>query len=166
MRTVEEKDLAFEFADALHAVNFDCDEVRGKSCMNTVDFIVEYEDRRLFVEVKDPDAPDTANPAAFHDKMGSETLVQNLARKFRDGVFFQHFKDGMNKRAEYVVLISMRALDDALLLAKQDELCRSIPIKHDHWKGGATPSCAILNLEQWKKRFGENSVWRLSDQSK
>ena len=59
----------------------------------------------------------------------------------------------------------MGALDDALLLAKQDELQRSIPFSHKSWQRNSAAACVILNMNQWKKRYGNESIRRLSDVS-
>jgi hypothetical protein len=158
-----ELDLEFDFVGALDAVKFDDGTTHTFSSIQPVDFIVEYEDCYRFVEVKDPDNPDATNVEAFREKLKSGRLIRSLAGKYRDSLFFQSFQDNQQKDIEYIVLLSMCALDDALLLAKQDELQRSIPFRHRSWQRNSATACVILNMNQWKKRYGSGSIRRLSD---
>jgi hypothetical protein len=48
-------ELVFDFVGALSAELFDGQAHGLSHCMRAVDVIVEYSDRDLFVEVKDPD---------------------------------------------------------------------------------------------------------------
>lgn len=162
---LRERDLEFDFTDALDAVKFDDGTVHSSSSIQPVDFIVEFEDCYKFVEVKDPDEPGTVNVEAFRKKLQSGKLIRSLAGKYRDSLFFRSFQDNPRKDVEYIVLLSMRRLDDALLLAKQDQLLRSIPFTHESWKRNSASVCVILNMKQWKRKYGENSINRLSEAS-
>jgi hypothetical protein len=159
-----EDDLEFDFDGALTVLKFD-DGTHSASSVQPVDFIVEYTDHFLFIEVKDPDVPNPANLEAFRKKLSSGELIKNLARKYRDSRFFLSFQQNQTKEFKYVVLLSMQSLDDALLLSKQDELHRSIPLSHPSWQTNSATACAILNLAQWQKRYGVHSVCRLSEMS-
>ncbi|AQA18964.1 hypothetical protein BST95_12650 [Halioglobus japonicus] len=163
MTKLVELDLEFDFSDAIEAIQFDEDLSHGNSCMKRVDFIAEYEDFYLFIEVKDPDDPAAANPQAFVQKLRSDELIRSLAGKYRDSLLFRILANKCNKDMHYVVLFSMASLEPALLLSKQDALHREIPLNHDDWRIPSARSCVILNLKQYKIRFGENSVRRISD---
>lgn len=158
-----EKDLEFDFTGALRAFKFDDRVTHSSSSIQPVDFIIEYADCYRFVEVKDPDKPGAEDVQAFRDKLKSGKLIRSLAGKYRDSLFFRSFQDNEHKEVEYVVLLSMSVLDDALLLAKQDELLRSIPFTHKSWQRNSASACVILNMNQWKKRYGADSVRRLSE---
>jgi len=158
-----ELDLEFDFIGALTASKFDDGTTHTSSSIQPVDFIVEYEDCYRFVEIKDPDEPDAVNVEAFREKLKSGRLIRSLAGKYRDSLFFRGFQDNHQKDIEYVVLLSMSSLDDALLLSKQDELQRSIPFSHKSWQRNSATACVILNMNQWKKRYGNESIRRLSD---
>lgn len=160
-----ENDLEFDFAGALTVLKFDDEKTHSASSVQAVDFIVEYADHFLFVEVKDPDVPNPADIEAFKRKLRSGELIRSLARKYRDSRFFLSFQQNQTKEFQYVVLLSMQSLDDALLLNKQDELHRSIPLTHPSWQTNSATACAILNLAQWQKRYGVQSVYRLSEMS-
>lgn len=163
MTTVQEFDLELSFPGAQSVIHFDDSEYHAGSTVQRVDFIAEYEAYYLFVEIKDPDIPTAQDPAAFVTKLNSGKLVQSLAGKFRDTQFFRSAQGKTDRKILYLVLLSMQSLDNALLVAKQDELRKAIPIRHLDWESDCAASCIILNFEQWKKRFGEQSLRRISE---
>lgn len=162
MTVLVENDLEFDFSSAMNAIIFDDNTLHTPSTIKRVDFIAEFSDRFIFLEVKDPDMPGAANPEAFKTKLLTGNLIPDLAGKYRDSLWFQTLSGKATKPIHYVVLISMASLEPALLLAKQDELKRSLPITHKEWSTPCVAGCAILNIDQYKKQFGENSVRRLS----
>lgn len=163
MTKLAELDLEFDFSDAIEAIQFDDDLIHGNSSMKRVDFIAEYESFYRFIEVKDPDSPVAANPQAFLKKLKSDELIRSLAGKYRDSLLFRILANKCGKDMHYVVLLSMAALDPALLLSKQDALKREMPLNHGEWVLSAAKSCVILNLDQYKRHFGKSSVRRISD---
>jgi hypothetical protein len=160
-----EKDLAFDFSDAINALQFDDTTFHGHSSMKRVDFISEYDDFYRFIEVKDPDLPAVTeeNKANFLVDLNSGKLLNSFAGKYRDSLLFRHLEGKSDKPVDYIVLLSMSSLDPAMLLNKIDLLHREIPLNHNAWTGNSARSCVILNLEQYKIRFGETSVRRLSE---
>lgn len=162
MTVLTENDLEFDFSQAIEAIVFDDDGLHGSSTIKRVDFIAEFTDRIIFLEIKDPDNPSAANPNAFKHKLLSGNLIPDLAGKYRDSLWFRTLSNKVNKPMHYIVLLSMASLEPALLLAKQDELKRALPIKHADWSVPCAQACIILNLDQYKRQFGETSVRRLS----
>jgi len=162
MTVLAEADLEFDFSEAMRAIRFDDDTTHGKSTMKRVDFIVEYADRYIFLEVKDPDNPAAANPEVFRQKLLGGNLIPDLAGKYRDSLWFHTLCGKADKPIYYVVLLSMAALDPALLLNKQDELHRCLPMNHRDWSRPFAQACVILNLEQYKRQFGTHAVRRKS----
>ena len=162
MTVLVENDLEFDFSSAMEAIIFDDDTLHNPSTIKRVDFIAEFNDRFIFLEVKDPDMPGAANPEAFKTKLLTGNLIPDLAGKYRDSSWFRSLSGKATKPIHYIVLISMASLEPALLLAKQDELKRSMPITHKDWSAPCVAGCAILNMDQYKKQFGANSVRRLS----
>lgn len=157
-----EGDLEFDFTGALGAFKFDDGRTHATSSVQAVDFIVEYPDCYRFVEVKDPDQPGATNPQAFIDKFRSGKLVRSLAGKYRDSCFFRGCEGKNPKKIEYVVLLAMDVLDAAMLLSKQNELHRSIPLRHSNWLQDSASICLVLNMNQWRRLYGNGSVKRLS----
>lgn len=163
MTKLIENDLEFDFSDAVTAFQFDDDATHGNSSMKRVDFIAEYDDFYRFIEVKDPDIDLIADHSSFLAKFQSGNLVASLAGKYRDSLLFRVLANKCNKDMHYIVLLSMASIDVAMLLNKQDKLHREIPLNHDEWVLPSAKSCVILNLEQYKRQFGENSVRRISE---
>lgn len=164
MRTLQEEDLIFDVTSAVRAEKFDDDAIHGtKSTMKRVDFIIEEEDRVIFLEVKDPDRPGAVNPEKLKNDLQSGNLVPELAGKYRDSLLFASLRGGYGKPINYVVLISMEHLDNALILTKSDALCSAIPLSNRLWQEPSASSCVILKLSAYKQRFGDKSVWRASD---
>ncbi|MBY8951564.1 hypothetical protein J1G36_06610 [Pseudomonas carnis] len=162
MTILSEDDLEFDFNLAVEAICFDNNTLHQQSTMKRVDFIAEFADHYVFLEIKDPDRPAAANPDAFTQKLLGGNLIPDLAGKYRDSLWFRTLSGKADKPIQYIVLLSMASLEPALLLAKQDELQRALPIRHTDWPTPCAQACAILNLEQYKKKFGADSVRRLS----
>jgi len=160
-----EKDLGFNFPNDVTAFQFDDDAIHGNSTMKRVDFILEHDDCYLFIEVKDPDIPAATeqNRAEFLTDLQSGKLLNSLSGKYRDSLLFRHLAGKNDKPIDYIVLLSMSSLDPAFLLNKIDALHREIPLNHNSWSVTSARSCVILNLEQYKNQFGENSVRRISE---
>ncbi len=137
---LSEDDLEFDFSAAIEVIRFDDNTLHGKSTMKRVDFIAEYEDRFVFLEVKDPDNPAAVKPEAFSKKLLSGNLIPDLAGKYRDTLWFRTLSGKVGKPVHYVVLLSMASLDPAPF----------------------AQACVVLNLDQYKKQFGASSVRRLS----
>jgi len=164
MRTVQEDDLIFDVTAAVKAEKFDDVVIHGaKSTMKRVDFIIEKDDKVIFLEVKDPDMPGAVNPNKLKQDLQGGNLIPELAGKYRDSLLFTHLRGGFGKPIQYVVLINMACLDDALILNKTDALKSAIPISHRQWRQDSANSCVILKLDAYKRAFGDQSVWRASD---
>ena len=96
--TLKEGMLSIDFTGAKNAFRFDegnhiLPNYHGLShCMNAVDFIVEYADRYLFVEIKDP--PDQTRYNAEQD---AADLINNLVTKFRDTFLYRWAENKLDK---------------------------------------------------------------------
>lgn len=163
MPHLTENDLEFDFSSAIKAFKFDDDLLHKPSTLKRVDFVVEFEDRIVFLEVKDPDIPGALRPEKFREELLTGNLIPALASKYRESSWFQMHVKTTDKPVYYLVLIAMAELDDALLLAKTDQLKKALPVTHKSWQKPSVKGCAILNVEQYKKYFGPNSIKRLSD---
>jgi len=163
MTKLTELDLEFDFNGSIEAIKFDEDSNHLGNTIKRVDFVVEYDDCYRFIEVKDPDIPGATDIDGFISKLKSGKLIQSLSGKYRDTLFFRTIQKKADKKIEYIVLLSMSKLEAPLLMNKQDELHRSIPFQHSDWSSNSVAVCVILNMQQWKKRYGENSIRRLSE---
>ena len=160
MVTLEEQDLRISLEKAVDGENFDREDVKHGTSLQPVDLIFEFKDYYLFVEVKDPDVPGTSNPESFRTNLQSGKVIRKVAGKFRDTTYFRINEGKCDKKIKYVFLLSMASLDAALLETKQDELRKSLPSSHSFW--GSNVTCVIMNIEQWKRKFGKHSITRIS----
>lgn len=156
--TLREHELVFEFVGALQAKVFD-DDTHGLShCMKAVDFVVEYPDHDLFVEVKDPDQTD-ATPerrAAFERKLHSAELIRSLAGKYRDSWLYR-FAEQRDKPVRYVLLLQLSSLTPELLVTLSDRLKHELPLHGPRtWIRPFVERVAVLDMRQWNAmgRYG------------
>jgi hypothetical protein len=166
MLDAKDGDLYFDFPEADSQEPFDDEATFGTTTIQPVDFIVDIDERYVFIEVKDHDNPVAKNQQAILAKLRDGRLIRKLAGKYRDSRFFFEFQQRSPKPVHYVVVLSWAAVDNALLLAKTEELKLAIPISHASHRLSCLDQCIILNLEQFKKRFGDGCVWRKSEYEK
>lgn len=132
MCRLQEGELEFDFKNALKGRKFDDPKTyRLSHCMKSVDFIVEFPDKYLFVEVKDPQQSGVTEDRRqkWCKKLTSGKLDQDLKYKYRDSFLYEWgLERGDDKPILYAVLIGLDTLDDALLLRRQEALCKALPI--------------------------------------
>lgn len=157
MTELVEGDLKITLPVGTSARRFD-DGSHGLShCMKAVDFIVDLDDRVLFIEIKYPDKPSAVefhNPSEFIKKFLSGQLDADLQYKYRDSYLYELASGCVDKPIFYYVLIGAGALSDADLLARTDALKRNIPIcgaNGKPWKKPFAAGCAVMNLLAWNK---------------
>ena len=141
-----------DFDAAIGATALGAEATKDHSDLLLVDFVVEYEDRYLFVEILEPDGGDA------QERLRSDALCERLARMYRDSMFFHSFGDRQPKAVEYAVLHTLPGIDETLVFVLQDELRRRIPLSHPVWKEDSAASCSVMTVEQWKKRYGNDAV--------
>ena len=159
---LQEKDLEFNFSDAISGGKFDDCEHCLSHCMCAVDFIVELETAYLFVEVKDP-----AHPCArlkekkkFEKKALDGILHYEIVEKFRDTFIYRWAEDKLDKPVHYISLIT---LDEGLTNSFQDRLMKELPFAGSaRWKQKIAQSVIVVTLDAWNRRFVKWPVRRLS----
>jgi len=158
---LREGKLIFDFATAIDAFKFDetnsaLPSFHGLShCMKAVDFVVEYEDHYLFVEVKDP--PDYNRYGTEKEKVD---LVKNLVSKFRDSFIYRWGEGKIDKPIYYQCLVE---IDNAQTLYLMDKLKRQLPMKKipSSWKYPLAKLCAVANRRTWNSTFADIQVDRV-----
>lgn len=165
MTVLTEGNLEFSF-NAVQSVDRLDDAQHGMThCMKAVDFIVESNDRYWFIEVKDPDNPRATAAAkkAFAENLKTGKLRKDLVIKYRDSFLYRWAMKKLDKPVKYVVLLCMKALDDAALLQQNDNLRRNLPTeKANSWQRPLADSCVILDFDGWNKQFPNWQVTRTS----
>lgn len=168
MNELIEGDLKVTFPVGTEARKFD-DGTHGLGhCMKAVDFIVELNDRVLFVEFKDPDDPNAVNSRNSDKtikKFLSSNLDSDLQYKYRDSYLYELASGRADKPIYYYVLIAASTLSDADLLARTDALKRNLPVYRangEHWKKPFVEGCAVMNLLAWNKALPMYPASRVS----
>lgn len=163
--TLREGQLVFDFTGSVAAEKWDVPGTPVPETMRKVDFVVEEEDRFLFVEVKDISDTRTTESAraGFIDKLKSGPLVnENLVPKCRDTWAYLHLMNRDSKPIVYVVLFSAYEHTEkpdffAGLLEKLRK--RLAKEGKQPWKRRYSQDCAVANMRQWNRRF-QYRVWR------
>jgi len=160
---LREGPLQFDFSDAKAAFKFD-EQDRSASayhglshCMKAVDFLVEYDDHYLFIEVKIPRSP--ARYASEHD---ISDLIKNLTQKFRDTFLYRWAEDKLDKPVHYHCLIE---LDNAQTLHLMHQLKRHLPTERCpiRWQRPLAHVCTVANRETWNAVFPNIQVRHVPD---
>jgi len=167
MTVLREGNLELRLPRAASGRKFD-EGAHGMShCMKAVDFIVEFPDRIMFIEVKDPDDPAAAghpNSADFLQDLQSGKIDNALALKFRDSFLYEWAADRLEKPVHYLVLLAAKSLDAAMLLSRTDSLKEQLPYDGPSggiWKRRLAERCAVLNIEAWNRHLPDIPVIRL-----
>lgn len=168
MTSLAEGDLQIALPAGAAGRKFDDGATHGLShCMKAVDFIVELDERILFIEFKGPDHP-AAQPKdrnTFLTKILSGGLDSDLKTKYRDSFLYEWGAGRVTKPIYYLVLIGASSLSEAELLARTDALRRQLPAHGPGdrpWKKPFVAGCGVMNIETWNKALPQFPVNRLS----
>ncbi|MDP8239513.1 MAG: hypothetical protein P9X24_10520 [Candidatus Hatepunaea meridiana] len=166
-----ENDLQFDFSKALKPARRFDDENHGLShCMKAVDFIIELNDKILFIEVKDPQHPRVSKEelTRFLAKLKSKELVnKELIPKCRDSFLYEYAMNNLGKPVFYYVLIAIDALTKAELFYQTDILRKHIPVEgipENPWQNRFIEGCMVMNIDTWNLYLPEYPVSRISEQ--
>jgi hypothetical protein len=168
MTILTEGDLQLTLPAIAHARKFDDNTTHGLShCMKAVDFIIELADRILFVEIKDPDAPNApkTNRDTYIQEFLSGRFDADLKTKCRDTWLYEWAQGRAKKPITYVVLMGAQTLTSADLLRRTDALKRALPLMgpaNQAWKNPFITGCAVMNLAAWNSTMPAFAVTRRS----
>ena len=111
--TLTEGTLQITFNGAVRGRKFDDRATHGLSQMKAVDFIVEFPARYLFVEIKDPGAPQVPQDSAteFQRRFTRGKIDESLKYKFRDSFLYEWASGRAEKPIDYYVLITGNRAD-------------------------------------------------------
>lgn len=159
---LQEGMLQFDFSGAINAFKFDQQNqdlatYHGLShCMKSVDFIAEYADYYLFVEIKDP-----RDPARYGTATDKAKLIKSLATKFRDSFLYRWAENKLDKPVRYQCLVE---LDNAQTLYLMNKLKNQLPTNRQpaQWHRPLACLCAVVNRETWNRNFPNIQVNRIA----
>jgi hypothetical protein len=164
-----ERDLEFNFTDALEAIVFDEMEdenlpnYHGIGGMHRVDFIVELQTAILFVEVKDPSNPDATpeNVLKFLKKVEEGSLSGTFASKYLDSFIYRWAENKTSKPIHYINLVT---LEEELLGSLSDEIIAKLPpMNHEvpRWQRQVVNNVQVFNIDSWNENFPKWPVRRV-----
>lgn len=168
MPIIGEDYLQIQFPEGVSTRKFDNTDSHGLShCMKAVDYIVELEDRILFIEFKDPENPNAQakNREEFIKNFRSGQIDNDLKTKFRDTFLYEWASGRADKPIHYLVLIGAQTLSKTELLTRTEALKRLIPINGPNgeaWKKPFVAGCAVMNLATWNNRWPQYPASRIS----
>ena len=166
MTVLQEGNLKVTFDGEVRAWKFD-DESHGLShCMKAVDFIIEFHDRYLFLEIKDPQHPDASRESRdeFMCKFLGGNLDKDLRYKYRDSFLYEWASGRADKPVHYLVLIADDALSDMDLTFRTDALAKTLPLRGPEsasWTRPIVEHCVVFNIEAWKRTMPQYPLDRL-----
>ena len=164
----QERDLEITINNATDARKFDEPGSPKPGQMKAVDFIVEYPDRYVFIEFKDPQHPDS-NLTSYEELSAyyqSENIDQELVYKYRDSLLYEWAAGRAERDVYYLVLIAIEHLTTADLDKKKRDLDRKLPVGiASSWEKSIVSGCGVFNLASWNEQFPNLRVRRLSSQT-
>ena len=157
--TLTEGCLTISFTGAVDAFKFDDDDCNSphyhglSHCMKAVDFIVEFPDYYLFVEIKNP--PSENRYTQLDDR---NELVKSLVVKYRDSFLYRFAEKKVDKPVKYICLVET---DNVTLNVLQNDLKRGLPERgpSKRWKIPLLNMCTVINTEHWKENFPD---WKIT----
>ena len=166
MKVLQERNLQVTFEGEVDAWKFD-DESHGLShCMKAVDLIVEFPDRYLFLEFKDPQHPDAPqeNRDKFIQEFTGGKLDEDCKYKYRDSFLYEWASGKADKPVHFFVLVADDTLTNAELTTRTDALARILPLRGPDsgvWTKRIVESCVVFNLESWNRSLARYPVHRI-----
>jgi hypothetical protein len=166
MKVLTEGNLQITIPAGISVTKFDDDNHGLTHCMKAVDFIVELEDKYLFIEFKDPYHPQSekAEREEWIKKFFSGIIDEDLKYKYRDSLLYFWAAGRANKPIYYYVLVAMDTLTEADLIARTDELKRKLPVEGPQsgvWKRKIVYGCAVFNISTWNRFLTTYPVSRI-----
>lgn len=168
MNVLTEGNLQITLPDGATGRKFDDGTTHGLThCMKAVDFVVELDDRILFIEFKDPDDPAAVaeRQKLFMEEFRSGVLDNKLKAKYRDSYLYELGSGRATKPVYFLVLVAARSLTEADLLARTEALQRQLPILgpgNKPWQKPFVSGCAVMNIDTWNKALRNFPVSRRS----
>ena len=161
----EEKDLRFDFEQAIAARKFDDENRIGTECQSSsIDFIVELSDSLLFIEVKYPGHPNAIQNIDDNIyEFESGRLVRTLAKNCRDSFFVEHVSCKIYKPITFIAIVEFGDSYTPNFSPQMDELrkCLFIDQQPDYQENGfLIEKCNIMGLDRWNKLYSNFPVTR------
>lgn len=167
MTVLTEGNLQITIPPGIPARKFD-DTGHGLAhCMKAVDFIIELNDRYIFIEFKDPQHPNSkaGDRNKFVKKFLSGSIDEDFKYKYRDSFLYEWASGKAKKPIYYYVLVALDTLTEAELITRTDDLKRKLPYDgppSGTWKKRIVAGCMVFNIATWNKNLSSYPVTRVS----
>ncbi len=170
MKFFHEGELKFGFPQDVDVLKLDEEGTVIPQGMSFVDFIVELDDKRYMIEVKDPFHTQATRESSkdFLKKLKTRELISKLVPKCRDSYTYLHLMEKDDKSIIFIVLIVLEpgSIYDNDLIPMKEHLFDNIQKEMDSpWKRKYINNCFILNLTLWKRLFNEFSIERIPEKT-
>ena len=166
MTVLVERNIQITVDGAVDAWKFDDDDRHLLShCMKAVDFIVEFADFYMFIEVKDPQHPNAreANQAATVQSFQSGEMDRDFLHKYRDSFLYEWASGRAHKPIYYFILFAWDGLDSAALHRRTVALQRNLPVGRTvaSWRNPIAHGCGVFNIDTWNRNLPQYPITRL-----
>lgn len=157
MGRIREGTLELSYPDTISVRRFDGETHPLSDCMKAVDWLIEEEDRLIFVEIKDPEQAVSEHAQeleAFRTRVQEGQIDMQLVQKYRDSFLYRWAEGDLKDEKWYVVL--MTGIEDALLLPLLERLKQKLPSRArtvPSWERTIADKCLVLSLEKWNVLF-------------
>lgn len=164
--SLTEGNLQITISDAAEIVawrKFDGPEHGLSHCMKGVDFIIELADRYQFIEIKDPQYPQSS-ASEYRERLTSGSIDRDFMYKYRDTFLYEFASGRAKKPIYYLMLIALDTLKPADLRNRQREMQRKLPLSGpggSRWQRPIVSGCAVFNLDTWNRNFPNYPVERV-----
>lgn len=165
---LEEGRFRFDFSNALSKYKADDPTLNG---LGGVDFVVELEDKFLFIELKDIEnnkVPVEKKKEWIEKlKINKENLfLMDLGVKFKDTLIRTWAREeNFNKPIWYLVIVELKELDAAQKIKLSEDLMGKLPNslkkKYGFKKEIKIKQRRILNINEWKEIFPQFQVTKI-----
>lgn len=161
-----EGNLQITISDAIKIVDwrkFDGANHGLSDCMKAVDFIIELSDRYQFIEIKDPQHPQSS-ASDYRQRFNGGSIDRDLYIKYRDTFLYEFASGRADKPIDYLMLIALDTLKPADLLNRQRTMQRKLPLSGPdgrEWRHPIVNGCAVFNVDTWNRHFPYYQVKRI-----
>lgn len=156
--------LQIDFSKALWATNALYETFHNASVpLNDVDFIAETDDELIFIECKNANRIDAANPDSFNPKEDKKLNI--VARKYYDSLNFCSFgKRGLKKRKIYCYVIEAKAGSITLRNQLRILISKRLPFELQRQNLFSTKMIDefyVMSINEWNDKYPQFPITRL-----
>lgn len=142
----ENRSAEFNFENALHV--YELNGLYKHTILKDVDFIIELEDKFIFLEYKNAKVSNANNPQAFDEKIKKDNHMQDMARKYYDSLHY--FTCSINKRRIYIYIIETEKITDVDRKNLRIKIAKILPLKEEFKR---LDDFDVISIKKWNKQY-------------